>query len=183
MTFFKYPFALLCGLSLSLQAAAAPCGYAALEINPLSAARTETYVGYGKKVEVLFANEATDPVVETFPESSLKVRHIATNVTCEIDGGIWVRNAVYLSADERLLIAKQFSGANESLSFYDTRTCALKAQVDVSDRAWKIEPKGLLLGERCANGQLQSCKRTRVHSFSSSCLARHTKNSTQKTKG
>ena len=79
MTSLKTPLALLCTFALSVQAAAAPCGYAALQINPLSAARTDIYVGQGSRIEVSFANEATTPTVETFPESNLKIRTIANN--------------------------------------------------------------------------------------------------------
>ena len=175
----KYPLALLCVCSLSLQAAAATCGYAALPIDPLSAARTDVYVGQGKQIEVSFANEATGQPVETFPESNLKIRRTANNVVCEINGGIWVRNSVYLSMNERTLIAKQFSGSNESLSFYDTQTCALKAEVDVSNRAWHIEPTGLRVGKRCASGQLQSCKATALHRWRADCVA----NVSQRAKG
>ena len=86
MTPLKTPLALLCTFALSAQtaAAAAPCGYAALQINPLSAARTDVYVGQGKRIEVSFANEVTNEVataqmIETFPESNLKIRTIANN--------------------------------------------------------------------------------------------------------
>lgn len=167
----KYPLALLCVCSLSLQAVAATCHYSVLPIDPLSAARTDLYVGRGKQFEVSFANEATAQPVETFPESNLKIRRAATNAFCEIEGGIWVRNSVYLSMNERILIAKQFSGSNESLNFYDTQTCALKAEVDVSNRAWLMEAKGLRVGGRCTSGQLQSCKTSVLHRWRADCVA------------
>jgi hypothetical protein len=187
MTPLKTPLALLCTFALSVHAAAAPCGYAALQINPLSAARSDIYVGQGKRIEVSFANEsanevtsdvakvATAQTVETFPESNLKIRNIATNSACEIDGGIWVRHAVYLNLSEHVLVAKQFSGSNESLSFYDTRTCALKSEFDVSNRAWKLERDGLRIGERCTGDQLQSCKATVLHRWRTSCVAHYSK--------
>jgi len=171
MTLLKYPLALLCSFAVCLQAAAAQCSYAALMIDPLSAARADVYVGRGKHVEVFFTNEAATQAVETFPESTLEIRHIEAGTVCEIDGGIWVRDAVYLSLNEEVLIAKQFSGSSESLSFYDTRTCALKGQVDISDRAWSIESEGLLAGEQCANSQLRTCKRTVVHRWDRDCQA------------
>lgn len=176
MTALKYPAALLCTFfALSLHAAAAPCGYAALAIEPLSATRTDVYAGQGERVEVSFANETTTQPVETFPDSNLKIRQTGSNSVCEVAGGIWVRNAVYLSMNERMLIAKQFSGSNESLGFYDTHTCALKAEIDVSNRAWKIEPTGLRVGGRCASDQLQSCKTTVLHRWGAHCLAHRAK--------
>ena len=176
MTSLKYLLVLLCTFAPSLQAAAAPCSYSALAIDPLSATRTDVYAGQGKQVEVSFTNEATTQPVETFPDSSLKIRQTGSDAVCEVDDGIWVRNAVYLSANERILIAKQFSGSNESLSFYDTRTCTLKAEIDVSNRAWRVEAKGLRVGTHCANDQLQSCKTTVVHRWDARCLAHRAKN-------
>ena len=171
MTKLKLPLVLLAIVATNVHAAT-PCSYAPLAIEPSSAARNDVFSGQGKRIEVSFANEATTQPVETFPESNLKIRQLRKKSACEVEGGIWVRNSVYLSMDEQTLIAKQFSGSNESLSFYDTQTCALKAEVDVSNRAWQIEPRGLRLGEHCASDELTSCKKTVLKRWSTHCLVR-----------
>lgn len=172
MTLLKYPLALMCSFAPCLQSADAACSFAPLTINPLNDSHVFVYVGRGKNVEVSFVHDATTQNGETFPDSTLKIRRTENSTVCEVDDGIWVRNAVYLSSDGKMLLAKLFSGSSESLGFYDTHTCALKDRVDISNRAWDIEAKGLLTGEHCADNTLRSCTRTVLYRWGSDCLAR-----------
>ena len=167
-------FALLVTLTLAVPTLAAPasCGYAPLSIEPIAPSRADRYVGKARSFTVQFDNEDTATPVTTFPESNLKILRLDGTTVCEVDDGIWVRDALYLSGDERLLIAKRFSGSNDVLAFYDTRSCALKAQVDVSGRAWRIEADGVRLGEHCTDRALTSCQTTTLRRWSRACLPR-----------
>ncbi len=108
--------------------------------------------------------------METFPESNLKILRSGGAPVCEVAGGIWVRGAVYASMDERVLVAKHFSGSNEFLGFYDTRTCAVRAQIDVSSRAWRFEAGGLRVGSQCTSSDMASCKVTALRRWGPGCL-------------
>lgn len=174
MSALKIPLALLCVATLSAQAAGASCGYTALDVKAPDAARISPYVGQGQRIEVQFDNESTDAQIETFPESNLKIRRRDSKAVCEVDGGIWVRSAVYASRSERVLAAKHFSGSNEFLGFYDTRTCAVKTQIDVSGRAWRLEAGGLRVGSQCAGNDLASCKTSTLRRWGAECVPRRT---------
>ncbi len=169
----RYPAAslLLCASLFANEAHSLTCSYRALAIEPTSAVRAELYKGSGKNVEVSFKNEEFEKPVEAFPESSMKLRRLDSGAQCEIEGGIWVRSAVFLSNDERMVIAKEFSGSNEQLSFYDTKNCKLKAKVDVSNRAWKVESTHLTLGKTCKSDQLESCAQQSAHRWLANCRA------------
>jgi hypothetical protein len=170
---YRYPVAslLLCASFFANEAHALSCNYRALAIEPTSATRAELYKGSGKSVEVSFKNEEFEKPVEAFPESSMKLRRLDSGSQCEIDGGIWTRNAVFLSSDERMVIAKEFSGSNEQLSFYDTKSCALKAKIDVSNRAWKVESTQLTLGKACKSDHLESCAQQSAYRWLPNCRA------------
>jgi hypothetical protein len=162
---------LLCASLFVNEAHAVSCSYRALAIEPTSVVRAEIYKGSGKNTEVSFKNEEFAKPVETFPESSMKLRRLDSGAQCEVEGGIWTRNAVYLSSDERMVIAKEFSGSNEQLSFYDTKSCGLKGKIDVSNRAWKVESTHLTLGKDCKNDQLESCAQQSKHRWLTNCRA------------
>jgi hypothetical protein len=155
-----------------MAAEARTCTFNALAIEPTSATRAEQYKGAGKKIEVLFHNEQFDRPVKTFPESSMKIRRADKSAQCEIDGGIWTRNAVFLSSDESAVIAKEFSGSNEQLSIYDAKTCALKQKIDVSGGAWKLEAQQLTVGKKCSNDQIESCTQLMQFHWRANCSAK-----------
>lgn len=121
-------------------AASASCTLQPVSIQPAAAEPTDTYIGRTAALELRFHNDKTSGPVDVFPEPPLTVRQLATSNECAIsDGGIWVRQHVYASADGRVLVTHEFSGSNDALVFYDTGTCAKKAVVDVSNAQWFLE--------------------------------------------
>lgn len=178
MKFFKQlsVLPLLASLCFATEAAAVPaCSFSALPIETTNAERATQYRGSGKKIEVAFDNEEFEKPVESFPESKMKIRSIDKGLTCEIDGGIWVRGAVYLSADESTVIAKQFSGSNEQLNFYNTKTCARKGSIDVSNRLWVLDKNRLTIGSNCTS-ELTSCVKKTDYRWTNDCRAQRQMN-------
>ena len=112
---------LLLGLALLSASAQADCAYRALAIEPETPA---LYVGIGERVRVEFDNYKLDGEVNSFPEPPLRIRAVQGGKACEVEGGIWLRNAVLLDAGEQRLLVQSFSGAGGELTFYDTSSCA-----------------------------------------------------------
>jgi len=74
-----------------------------------------------------------------FQPPPLTLRDNQANTFCYIiDGGIWSRHQVYLSSDEHYLLVSEYSGSSENLVSYDTQTCELFQQLDVSHLDWNI---------------------------------------------
>ena len=115
-------------------------------IEPAAAEPTDTYVGKTASLELRFHNDKTSGAVEVFPEPPLVVKHLPTQRECRIDdGGIWVRQHVYASTQGQVLVTHEYSGSNDQLVFYDTRTCAKLASIDVSNKTWAVDGGAVLL--------------------------------------
>src|SRR5262249_3297072 len=91
------------------------CGLEGLVIAPIEDTKLEWYIGRGKLIEIRFHNDRIGQDVEAFPEPPLKVSRADAKSACEIDGGIWVRDSVYLSADESSLLVHEYSGSSDTL--------------------------------------------------------------------
>ncbi len=116
----------------------------------------------GKQVEILFQSfaEPADPTVDAFPEPPVRLRDRQGNSICDISqGGIWMRNQVYLDRSERYLLLSEYSGSSTDLVAYDTRNCQPIRRLDVSGARWEIEGAKARLGEECSGATLQSCQR------------------------
>ena len=149
--------------------ARAGCGLTALPIDPINDSRTDLFIGKGKTIELEFINMATGPVIDVFPEPPLIVRNQSTGRSCEIDGGIWVRKHVYLSANEKQLLLLEYSGANEFLKLYDTATCKQRREIDVSEGPWVLEGDTLRVGHGCTSRDIASCSAVRQFTLGKSC--------------
>ena len=80
---------------------------------------------------VEFDNYKLDGEVDSFPEPPLRIRAVKGGKACEVEGGIWLRNAVLLDAGEQRLLVQSFSGSGGELTFYDTSSCAQLARVEL----------------------------------------------------
>jgi hypothetical protein len=85
------------------------------------------FVGETKTLELHFFTytygEQRASQIDGFTEIPVTITNRKTFRSCAIDGGIWVRKEIYLSADERILILGEHSGAYGGLTAYDTQTC------------------------------------------------------------
>lgn len=134
-------YLLLCGMLLPLFAGA-HCTLNVLPIAALAPDKRNVYIGKRGDIEVRFINEKEgEPTV--FPEPPMTIRNLASGSHCEVDGGIWLRSAIYLSADGKTLMAQEYSGASDQLNFYDTRTCRKTALLDVSNAKWHLDKNTL----------------------------------------
>lgn len=131
------------GFLLISPGVSAGCSLESVHIEPETQnERSDIYLGKTKFLELRFRNEKTDGLVEVFPEPPVVIRQLATPVECVIDeGGIWVRRHVYASDDGHVVVTNEYSGSNEDLVFYETRTCEKRASIDVSNAKWVIKEK------------------------------------------
>lgn len=118
---------------------AAACALAPLAVDPLDGTRRDIYAGRGKAVEVSFRNLSERADVDAFPEPPMTLRSLRSGAACEVDGGVWARRSVHLSADEKTLLVQEYSGSNDRLLFYDTATCKQRAGIDISGAQWSID--------------------------------------------
>jgi len=134
------------------------CALTQVPINPIEPARNDIFVGKAATLELRFRNESARQGVDVFPEPPLTVHHSASGESCDIDGGIWVRRSVYLSADEKILLVQEFSGSNDQLVFYDTTTCKKRSEIDVSGARWKIANNQISIGRQCSGEDITTCR-------------------------
>lgn len=158
---------LLLGLALLSASAQADCAYRALAIEPETPA---LYVGIGERVRVEFDNYKLDGEVDSFPEPPLRIRAVQGGKACEVEGGIWLRNAVLLDAGEQRLLVQSFSGAGGELTFYDTSSCAQLARVDLPEASWALQGEQLVVGRNCSAAGLAHCAEREVHTLNQQCL-------------
>lgn len=147
--------------------ALADCAYRALAVQAQTPA---LYVGTGARMRVEFDNYKLDGEVDRFPEPPLRIRPVQGGKACEVDGGIWLRNAVLLDAGERRLLVQSFSGSGGELSFYDTSSCAQLARVELPEASWALQGEQLVIGHECSEPGLAHCARREVHGFDEQCL-------------
>lgn len=141
---FAAPLAWLWGTAPSALAAQA-CTLQPVPIEPAGSEPADIYIGRTAALELRFHNDKTSGPVDVFPEPPLTMKRLDTQTECVAhDGGIWVRRHVYASTDGGTLVTHEYSGSNEELVFYDTRNCARKATLDVSDSRWAIEGNTVL---------------------------------------
>lgn len=133
------PLAWLCVTAPSAFASDA-CFLQPVPIQPAASEPTDTYVGRTAALELRFHNDKTSGPVDVFPEPPLTVKQLGNQTECAIqDGGIWVRRHVWASADGRTLVTHEYSGSNDELVFYDTRSCARTAAIDVTGTQWTVD--------------------------------------------
>jgi hypothetical protein len=118
-------------------AGAEMCRLSILKFNPTETVKYATYVGKGKNLEIVITND-TGKRADSFSDPPYRVRHRDGKDDCGIDGGNWLANGLYLSDDEGLLVAVEFSGSSTDLVFYETASCTRKAAFDVSGAQWSI---------------------------------------------
>ncbi|EQM71948.1 hypothetical protein QYE80_24015 [Pseudomonas tohonis] len=140
----------LAALTLSACAQASDCGFAPLKLVASPEAPT-TFVGDGQHLQVRFVNENPDIAEpDSFPEPPVVLLDKASGKSCNIeDGGIWARDPLYLSHDEKRLVTYEFSGSNGELVAYDTATCKVLHRQDITGKRASIEGEELVLGADC----------------------------------
>lgn len=91
-----------------------------------------TYFSRGERYSVTFKDPEPGKFPDAFPEPPMVIADLKTKAKCNCDGGIWERDEVYLSGDERLLIVRSYTGSNRYFEFYDTSTCRKLSESDES---------------------------------------------------
>ena len=150
-------------------ATACDCALQRVPVEPIASGRHDIYVGKASTLELRFHNDSAKAEVDVFPEPPLTIGHPATGATCDIDGGIWVRQAVYLSRDEKTLLVQEYSGSNDQLVMYDTATCRKTGEIDVSGARWKITADRISIGRQCSGDDIGTCQQVKQVSLDHTC--------------
>lgn len=135
----KQLFATAISLFLISHATASTCSYSRIEIKSLNPEKNDIFAGSLDFIEIRFHSDKNDSEVAVFPEPPLTIVNTAQKSHCAIDGGAWVRKAVFISNDKSTVAAQEFSGSNDFLNFYSTRTCRKIAMVDISNSTWELD--------------------------------------------
>ena len=143
------------------------CRFLPVAVEPAAPGEFALYRGVLGSLSLEFRNEKRDGEVSVFPESPLVLRDVQTGKRCEIDGGVWVRNAVYLSDDARVLMLQEFSGSSDQLVFHRTTDCRRMAALDISGAQWSLRDDGLQLQRPAAAGRPA---RSQFYRFNARCL-------------
>ena len=139
-------------------ASAGNCEFSNIAINPLAADKYDIFQGGNGTVDVRFDNEKTAGKIEVFPDTPIYVSNSASGADCTIEGGVWVRKDVYLSRDNTVLMAHEFSGSNDFLNFYDTQSCRKLGQIDISSSNWTFDKGGISVVKQGTGSQKRSTK-------------------------
>ncbi|MFA6954275.1 MAG: hypothetical protein WC538_00220 [Thermoanaerobaculia bacterium] len=118
--------------------AKSPVALTRVKLAPLSKDGA-TWGASGRQVAVSLNNADGKADPEIFTEPPFVVTDRRSGAHCEIDGGIWERNAIWLSADESLLATVTFSGSNSTLSVYRTRDCKETASAPVDESTLRVD--------------------------------------------
>ena len=143
---------------LAALAQAAPCTLHPVAVNPVAPGRHDAFAAVGHTLRVEFRNDTGQDDVRVFPESPLTIRHLRSRRSCTIQGGVWDRDSVFLSNDERVLVVLEFSGESNHLISYSTATCRKRGDLDVSGGRWAVTPSGIVVGSHCTARDLESCQ-------------------------
>jgi len=131
-----------------------------IDVEPLKALPT-LFVADGERMRVLFYNHAkgADKTIDVFPDPPLIVQDKLSKKTCVIEeGGIWIREEIYFSKDERYLLSGEYSGSSCDIASYDMHSCQPVKRLDVSDNCrWRIEGNQAVLGGKCSGDDFASC--------------------------
>lgn len=148
--------------------------YQRLDIAPSSPGATQDFVGERGRVKVLFQNFNGRADVEVFPEPPLTIQ--AGDGRCEVDGGVWVRNSVYLSGSGRVLMVQEYSGSSDELVFYSTQSCKEQLRIDVSGAKWALSGERLLIGKGCTADAVANCPKVVTYELDKNELPAPAKN-------
>jgi hypothetical protein len=148
--------------------------YQRLDIAPSSPGSTKDFVGGQGKVKVHFQNFNERADVEVFPEPPMTIQ--AGDGRCDVDGGVWVRNSVYLSGSGRVLMVQEYSGSSDELVFYSTQTCKEELRIDVSGAKWAMSGERLLIGKGCTLDAVANCPKVVTYALDKNELPAPTKN-------
>jgi hypothetical protein len=121
--------------------------------------------------ESVFRGDRADPGVDLFPEPPLTLRSVASGASCDIDGGVWVRRAMWGDDRHAMLLVQEFSGSDDRLVFHDARTCARVAELDVAGARWRVEPSAVEIGRHCRGTTPETCAQRRRVTLDANCRA------------
>ncbi len=141
---------LLCLSACGAQMVGEPrCDLTKLDVHPQKPGDFASYVGKGTTVELEWVNPSPSKPTDRFDEPPLVIWNLATGDRCEIGGGIWLKDEMYLSSDERTVVLKSHSGSSMHFEFYETKGCQRFANIEVSGPTTVVEPNRVTFNGGC----------------------------------
>ena len=134
--------------------------------------RNEAYVARAMTIEVRFRNENAPNPAEVFPDPLVTVKNLTTAKSCDIKDGYGIWSSVYLDANERVLVLNGYSGASDTLYFYNPKTCDKLAELDVSGKRWEISGDRIRTHQYCMGDDVTSCPSLQEFRLDSRCLVK-----------
>jgi hypothetical protein len=138
------------GLTLGPAAGAETCRLSSLRLNPTETVKYATYVGRGKNLDIVVTSDAGRPA-DSFSDPPYRIQNRDGKGDCGIVGGNWLANGLYLSADDKILVAVELSGSSTDVVLYETASCTRKAAFDVSGANWSITENTIDIGAHYAD--------------------------------
>lgn len=135
----------LLALGFCTSGAMAGCALVPLAVDEAAPGDTSRYVGRTAALEIEFRNEKRQGAVEAFPDSPLTIRRRASGAECAVEGGVWARNGVFVSASQEVVAVHVFSGSSDTLDFYAARSCKALGSIDVSGAQWSVHGGEILI--------------------------------------
>lgn len=142
--------------------------------------RNEIYVAKRMAIEVQFRNENAPNPAEVFPDPLVAVKNLTTAKSCYIKDGHGIWSSVYLDANEHVLILNAYSGASDTLYFYDPKTCHKLAELDVSGKSWEISGDRIRTHQYCMGNDVTPCPSIQEFRLDNRCLPKDSKSITIK---
>lgn len=150
---------------------AASCGLHKVTLAPAAIGNNRTYSAIGQTLDVEVANENPELGEEPVLQPTLKIRHRQKQPDCTKEGGVWDKDAFYLSLDEQTLATVEHSGSNSWLTLLSTADCKPKATLDLH-AAWRIEPDKISDEGYCeCSGASCACWPASIHLLDAHCQA------------
>lgn len=163
-------FSTLC-LMNTAHAASGHCKFIKLEVRSAKPDDFSLYHASTQNLRLDFINPEPQRPTDLFPEPPLRVTSSNPKRHCDIDGGIWRKDHVYLSHDETVLALLEYSGSNSWLAFYSTDSCKSLMQIELHGQ-WQLNDEQLIDQGRCACTDSESpcaCWPAALYKFDSRC--------------
>jgi hypothetical protein len=147
------------------------CQFRKLEIADTQAPQHAHYRAAGKTIALEFASDLGRDT-DVFPDPPT-IRNLQSNTSCDLPAdGIWVRKHVYLTDDERRVLADVYSGSWEALVVYDTATCSKLGEFALERRLLELQRNSLSLEIDCPRGSKAraACQKTIPIRFDKLCV-------------
>lgn len=106
----------------------AACVLDPVTLKPVPGSDFRDYAGQQGTIRIALTNAIVGKPADVFPEPPLVIS--TDGASCSIASGIWISDGFFLSREETVLWAYEFSGSSAEMVAYDVRSCREVGRVD-----------------------------------------------------